>query len=287
MEEKTTREPIENHNDESNDSVIIYMSWVICLWEFGLESFAKAMYALFNYACYNKAISSFKLPRKIEAIVNTFTPIIDSNRKKRQNGKKGASYGKLGGRPKNPSGVIAQTPNGMNTLNANDKETVSVTETGGSDGSSENSSDQPHTDSFFFLFVFFFRNLRNPRRQAEKFVTHYTATGWRLSGGDYVATDEARIALAKKWEVKDDTTGRFKDEDLAMWKSIYDIAPNEIKKQMLCDEIEIQKIEEKAYIKCPDEVQEWMEDNKSLTLEILRKWVHPCKGITYLPIEKR
>lgn len=274
MKKKTNNEPLE----ESNESVIMYMRWVICLWEFGLENFGKAMYALFNYACYNKAISSFKLPRIIEATLNTFTPIIDANRRKRENAKKGAPYGKLGGRPKNPTGVIPETPyvidnvyqneNGKTTVSNDDNVAVTDSPTSSAVDSSPN---PPHTDSLFFLNIFFFRNLKHPMRQAEKFVTHYTATGWRLGGGDYVATDDARIALAKKWAVKDDTTGRFRDDDLAMWRALYDIAPPEIRAQMLDDKIEFEK-KDKAVIKCPKAVCDWIESNSNVTKQIIISW---------------
>ena len=290
MKEKTTSEPLEKPNDESNDSVIIYMSWVICLWEFGLASFAKAMYALFNYAFDNKPISSFNLPRKIEAILNTFIPIIDSNRKKRENGKKGASYGKLGGRPKNPKGVIAETPYVIDDvyLNINGKETVSnddnVAVTDSPTSSAVDSShNPPHTDAFFFLFVFFFRNLLSPKKQAEKFVTHYTATGWRLGGGDYVATDEQRIALAMKWEVTDDKIGRFKEEDLAMWHSLYEIAPPGVKIKMLDSGTKFLKSEQGASITCHPDVTKWIEASKTATWPIIRRWMAPIAKLTYFP----
>ncbi|MBR0531526.1 MAG: hypothetical protein IJJ96_02870 [Bacteroidales bacterium] len=282
MKKKTNNEPLE----ESNESVIMYMRWVICLWEFGLENFGKAMYALFNYACYNKAISSFKLPRIIEATLNTFTPIIDANRRKRENAKKGAPYGKLGGRPKNPSGVSLETPNVNETDTKNENETVLVNE---SVAEMENhletghTTNKAHTDSLFFLFVFFFRNLLSPKKQAEKFVTHYTATGWRLGGGDYVATDEQRIALAMKWEVKDDKIGRFKEEDLAMWHSLYDIAPPGVKIKMLDSGTKFLKSEQGASITCHPDVTKWIEASKTATWPIIRRWMAPIAKLTYFP----
>lgn len=64
-------------------------------------------------------------------------PQIDANNQRFENGKKGAEYGKLGGRPrKNPKGVIEENPKGVNTKtpnvndNVNDNENVNVNDNG-------------------------------------------------------------------------------------------------------------------------------------------------------------
>ncbi len=278
-----------NQSSKVDEAVIIYRSWYICLLALGPIKFGKAMIALLSYAFFGADIHTFGLSPQVESILYTFTPVIESNRRKRVNGAKGAAYGHFGGRPRNPSGVSVETPNGTGNLTTNGKESVSADDNVAVAGTRmpstvNSSSNPPHTDPLFFLKVFFFRNLRHPIKQAEKFTTHYMATEWRLSGGDYVGTDEARIALAMKWDVKDDTTGRFKEEDLVMWHKLYDLAPEDLQLDMLGDDIEFHKGDTNtmSVIKCPTSVQGWIEAEKIKTFPIVRAWMSPCSKLQYI-----
>ena len=60
---------------------------------------------------------------KVAQIVYTMAkPQIEANNKRKQNGAKGAEYGKLGGRPKkNPIGVNEENPIGVNSETPKDK----------------------------------------------------------------------------------------------------------------------------------------------------------------------
>ena len=271
-----------------DESVIIYRSWFECLKEQGIKKFAMAMIALLSFAFYGVDVKSHRLPRQLEAIIETFTPVIITNRKKRKGGDKGKEFGKDGGRPlqngdsKTPKGLSNQTPKGdcnetpldppynVNVTGiGNVKETVSVNGTTG--------QPSPHTDFKFFIPVFFFRNVRRPEHQAKKFVEHYAPTGWKLSGGEYMATDEQRIALAQRWEIRDDTTDRFKPEVLAMWRELYLIAPEGVKPQMLVPTIQFQRANDKAIIACPKTVAEWIEKNRATTEPIVIKWIENRK----------
>jgi len=55
-------------------------------------------------------------------------PQLDANRKRREDGMKGGDFGKLGGRPKNPIGVIDENPSGDldNTPNVNGNHNVNL-----------------------------------------------------------------------------------------------------------------------------------------------------------------
>ena len=79
MEEITNPVNDKKATDKAEESVIIYRSWFICLWLLGPVRFAKAMFALLSYAFFSKPISSFGLPKQVETILDTFTPIIDKN----------------------------------------------------------------------------------------------------------------------------------------------------------------------------------------------------------------
>lgn len=60
--------------------------------------------------------------------------------------------------------------------------------------------------------IFFFKNFVKPEQEVENFITHYTANGWRRSGGIAIKTAEQLIACAQQWRPKELKT-RF-DENL-------------------------------------------------------------------------
>ena len=60
--------------------------------------------------------------------------------------------------------------------------------------------------------IFFFKNFVKPEQEVENFITHYTANGWRRSGGIAIKTAEQLIACAQQWLPKEQRT-RF-DENL-------------------------------------------------------------------------
>lgn len=283
------------HNDIfeiSDESVIIYRSWFECLKEQGMKRFAQAMIALLSYAFYNISVKSFHLPRQLEAILETFTPVIETNRKKRRGGSKGTEFGKKGGRPpqnadlKTPKGLSDRTPMGMDeespkaspyNVNGNVYETVPVNVTDGGASS-------PHTNFEFYIPIFFFKNARYPEIQAKKFVEHYAPSNWRLTGGEFMATDEQRIALAQRWNIRDDSCDRFKPDDLAMWKELYDKAPDNIRTLMLSSSVEFCRNAEQAIIGGPKMISNWIETNLDITRPIVRKWMQGRK-YAYVPKE--
>lgn len=110
-----------------NDSFVFYKSFYEAALELDAPDRLEFYDALTQYAIAGKeadiessvARAMFKMAR----------PQIDANVKRREDGKKGAEYGILGGRPKkekgdgvsdkNPSGVIEKTPNVNVNANAN------------------------------------------------------------------------------------------------------------------------------------------------------------------------
>lgn len=293
---------MENEKDKdileiSDESVIIYRSWFECLKEQGPKRFAQAMIALLSFAFYNADVKSFSLPRQLEAILETFTPVIETNRKKRRGGSKGADFGKKGGRPpqnadlKTPEGLSDESPmaaddkspkpspyNVNGNVKGNVNETVSVNVTDGGASS-------PHTNFEFYIPVFFFRNARHPEKQAKKFVEHYAPSNWKLTGGEYMATDQQRIALAQRWDIRDDSCDRFKPDDLAMWKELYDRAPDNIRTLMLSSSVKFLRNQDQAIIGGPPMISDWIEANIEITRPIVRKWMQDRKYV-YVPKEK-
>lgn len=71
--------------------------------------------------------------------------------------------------------------------------------------------------------IFFFKNFVKPEQEVENFITHYTANGWRRSGGIAIKTAEQLIACAQQWRPKEEKS-RF-DENLLvryhlLWRSM-------------------------------------------------------------------
>ena len=130
------------------DSFVFYKSFYDAISLLPEKQQLGAFKAIFEFAFYNNEII---LTNTQSAILSLIKPQIKANIQKRENGKKGAEYGKLGGRPAlqktpvglenktpkglknkpfeglfeiNPSGVITETPNVNVTANVNDNVNV-------------------------------------------------------------------------------------------------------------------------------------------------------------------
>lgn len=261
--------------DSNNESVVIYYSWFKCIRAFGPKSFFPAFDALFSYAFEGKPIEQNELPELVVTVLETFTPVIDKNRKNRENGKKGAPFGCQGGRPpKNtPAGLVGENPDGVSPQNPtvtvtdteteNKKDTVSVTAEGSS----------PHTDFDFFFPVFFFRNLLEPRNECQRFIDHYSASEWTLQGGSRLDTDEKRLAKARSWNPKN-SDRRFSERFLSSWKQLYDLAPEDVRQSMLKDKVEGKMNGQTYEIYCEQIFYDWMmkPELQEKKKEILDRW---------------
>lgn len=267
------------------ETVIIYRSWYECLLGLGPKKFSLGMKALLQHAFYGTDINALELPAPLPGIINTFTPIIATYRKKRNGGKKGAEYGSGGGRPrsriadKTPMGLEGKTPMGLESATP-----MGSTNTDNDTGNDTETTkwncvygpapiDQTHIDYTFFLPVFFFRNITNPEREAQKFYDHYSATNWHLKGGDYIKSHEQRLALAQRWEIHGDTSKRFREEDLQMWRRLYGLAPSGIKVQMVSKSISFNWTDSNVVIVGPKSVYEWLAAQKDLTQPIITEWL--------------
>lgn len=275
---KDTLNPGASSPCPAEESTIFYRKWFDCFMAQGEKNCSKLFVAFFSLVFYGTGIKSFNLPRRLESIIEAFLPIVETNAKKRNAGKRGAQFGINGGRPpqngdlKTPMGLNSETPMGISTDARNDNENGNSNKSI-NNNVSVNSGPTTQTDYLIFVPIFFFRNLKHPVKQAQKFTTHYEATGWKLGGGEYMATREQRIAAAKSWEVRDDSGDRFKKEDLDMWQQLYEIAPPEIQEQMTLDMIEIRRTADTANIKGPSSVFKWIEDNLNETKPIVTKWM--------------
>ena len=227
-------------DDIRKDSMVFYRSWYEALNAYGKKTFCDALKAILEYAFNGTPIESHGLSAKVSALLNTFLPIIDKNIEDYRNGCKGAKYGYRGGRPRKlpesetGGGFENQSPNDTDTGTDNEKETVYV--------SSESGPDPPHTDIDFYLDIFFFKNVPNPRQETDRFIQYYTSNGWIQSNGLSLDNDEKRKAKAKTWETRSNEK-RFNQDFLNFWECAYNAAPPDIKIQMLSDRIKCKWVE--------------------------------------------
>ena len=113
------------------DSFIFYRSFMEGLNCFDDQVRLNVYDAILSYALDGEET---ELSGEARGLFSLIKPQIDANNKRYVNGQKGAAFGKLGGRPKNPEGVIDKNPSGVSemktqkTPNENENENVNVNE---------------------------------------------------------------------------------------------------------------------------------------------------------------
>lgn len=72
-----------------------------------------------------------------------------------------------------------------------------------------------------FFEILFFRNFKNPQKEVERLIDHYSAVGWRRHGDIRAVKD--KTALAKGWmpENKEQGIGKFQPDVLAKLQGAY------------------------------------------------------------------
>jgi hypothetical protein len=98
----------------SKDGFVFYKSFADAINRLDEQEQLQAYKALIDYGCYG---IEHECTGMVGIIFDMAKPQIDANNRRYENGKKGAKYGKLGGRPKkqseNPIGVIDKNPIGV------------------------------------------------------------------------------------------------------------------------------------------------------------------------------
>jgi hypothetical protein len=110
------------------ESMVFYKSFYDAIRGLDAELQAEVYNAVFAYGLYGESVELSQIANTIFTLIK---PQIDANNKRRENGKKGAEYGKLGGRPKKDNGNETankplknpeQTPNVNVNVNDNDND---------------------------------------------------------------------------------------------------------------------------------------------------------------------
>ena len=290
--------------EESLDSGVFYLSWLKVLVSYGdVGYFVVGMIAIMCNLFFGTDVGEWGLPRHMEAVLKSFVPVIEANKKRRKNGLKGAEHGYKGGRPKtscelpeeNPTGVLSGPPNVTDKGKVYDNENLSVSMS--EEESGDERADVPVTVRgwktsegikkkiyYAVLAVFFFRNVCCPEKQTEKFLRYYCTNELAMKGKKDAEVVRDWVQGANRWEVQDDQSTRFEQQDIDFWARLYDVAPEHIRPLMLGSSIQFKLEETTALIVCPKEGTDWIEDNVERTRKILIHW-RGNRSLTYKHLE--
>ena len=112
------------------ESMVFYKSFYDAIKGLQPEMQAEVYNAVFAYGLYGQTLELTPIANTIFTLIK---PQIDANNKRRENGKKGAEYGKLGGRPKKDNGKQTankplKNPEATPNVNDNDNDNDNVNE---------------------------------------------------------------------------------------------------------------------------------------------------------------
>ena len=138
-----------------------------------------------------------------------------------------------------------------------------------------------------FYECLFFRNIKNPSTEVDRFIGHNEAKLWTGKSGKMWTTTEERLGLARQWEPKE--PGRRCSEDfLAMWQLVYESLKRsrpDIARKMLDDHADGGFSQSGPVIRCRSDVAEFLRQNMDILSPIINAW---SKGRTIsfqLPIK--
>lgn len=138
-------------------------------------------------------------------------------------------------------------------------------------------------DEFSVAEHFFFRNFRAPIFEAERFLNHYNARGWRDRSG---AEIHDISSLARCWEQRGKVTPPHNPEALNCFRSFYTLWRHELpadKREDLLSLIYAIKAQGSCIIiHCPKVVASYIEEQLSKHATVARQLFNPYNHIQYV-----
>ena len=116
---------MEKNQKDERTSFVFYRSFFEAAQELDIAEKALLYDAIINYGLFNQQPDKRICDKHIIAMFKLIQPQIDKNYERYENGKKGAEYGKLGGRP--PKNNPTKTPNVNVNVNPNENEDLQLT----------------------------------------------------------------------------------------------------------------------------------------------------------------
>ena len=130
----------------------------------------------------------------------------------------------------------------------------------------------------------FFRNIKNPRQEAERFFGHNESHKWTGKSGKVWSTVEERLGLALQWKPKE-PGDRCSADFLKMWKSVYDA----VKRSQ--PDTAMKMLDEKAdggwrgvtpVVYCRTDVADFLKKNMDVLAPLMSQWSRGAK-ISFQP----
>lgn len=196
------------------DSLVFYRSFYEAVKDLPAEEFKEAVSAIMEYGL-NDEEQAPSGAAKVFLIMAK--PLIDANNKKHENGKKGAEFGKLGGRPKKETPIKPQenpkeTPNKPQE-NPNQTPNVNV-DVNVNENIKESEEKKPrfYPPTLEELKKYIADNKYNV--DPERFIDYYTANGWTV-GKNRMKDWKAAV---RNWDRSQKSGGRMRQESTAKTK---------------------------------------------------------------------
>ena len=179
------------------DSLVFYRSFYEAVKDLPAEEFKEAVSAIMEYGL-NDEEQAPSGAAKVFLIMAK--PLIDANNKKHENGKKGAEFGKLGGRPKKePPRKPQENPNRTPNVNVDVNVNENIKE-------SEEKKLRFYPPTLEELKKYIADNKYNV--DPERFIDYYTANGWTV--GKNRMKDWK--AVVRNWDRSQKSGGRMRQE---------------------------------------------------------------------------
>lgn len=130
------------------------------------------------------------------------------------------------------------------------------------------------TEQEEFYICMFFRNMKEPKAEVQRFIQYNNGRGWKGSRGDVFDTIESKLSLALQWNPKEQGE-RCSAKFLAMWNEIYNTirkAKPEIAQEMLDERAKGGFTPNGAIVYCKSNVSDFLKRNSDTFAPILNKW---------------
>lgn len=137
-----------------------------------------------------------------------------------------------------------------------------------------------------FYEIFFFRNFKDPKREAERFVSWNSMHDWTTESGKRLASTAQRASAAMLWKPgKESDIGRCPEWFIKAWKSLYKIASEtdpQVASLFLDLGTNAASSATDVTITCKSAVVKWLENNIEKAAPILKPYLKG-KKLMYAP----
>ena len=179
------------------DSLVFYRSFYEAVKDLPAEEFKEAVSAIMEYGLNDEEQAPSGVAKVLLIMAK---PLIDANNKKHENGKKGAEFGKLGGRPKKETPRKPQeNPNRTPNVNVDVNVNENIKE-------SEEKKLRFYPPTLEELKKYIADNKYNV--DPERFIDYYTANGWTVVKNHM----KDWKAVVRNWDRSQKSGGRMRQE---------------------------------------------------------------------------